>query len=79
MSKEAKDAEQLQEDKPKKGKKIEEVEFVKSKRRTSFDEYILINSIRPEIAAGFKVWLKGELFHTDGEWNKIFEDYKNRG
>lgn len=53
-------------------------DFVKSRRRTSLDEFALTKNIRPEIQAGFKAWLKGDNFHFDEEWNILFDNYTNR-
>lgn len=53
-------------------------DFVKSRRRTSLEEFALTQNIRPEIQAGFKAWLKGDNFHFDEEWDTLFESYTNR-
>lgn len=50
----------------------------KSRRRTSLNEFCIVNNIRPEVRAGFKVWLKGELFHFDDEWLELYNNYTNR-
>lgn len=50
----------------------------KSRKRTHLDEFSLVNNLRPEVKAGFKAWLNGENFHFDQEWEKLFEEYKNR-
>lgn len=52
--------------------------FVKSRRRTSLDEFAVVNQLRPEVKAGFKAWLKGQYFHFDEEWKTLFENYQNR-
>lgn len=52
--------------------------FVKSRKRTSLDEFAIIHNLRPEMKAGFKVWLKGKLFHFDDEWETLFKNYTNR-
>lgn len=52
--------------------------IVKSRKRVSLDEFAIVNGLRPEIKAGFKVWLKGQYFHFEDEWKKLFEDYNNR-
>lgn len=69
-----------------KGSSVKEVKEVKSKkrvvpksrRRTSLDEFAVVNNLRAEVKAGFKVWLEGNLFHFDDEWMQLFEDYQNR-
>lgn len=50
----------------------------KSRKRVSLDEYALVNNMRPEVKAGFGAWLKGDIFHFDEEWDKLFYEYKNR-
>lgn len=50
----------------------------KSRKRVSIDEYAIVNDLRPEVKAGFKAWLKGNIFHFDEEWDALFEQYKNR-
>lgn len=50
----------------------------KSRKRTSIDEFAIRNNLRPEVKAGFKAWLKGEYYHFDNEWQKLFEEYSNR-
>ena len=50
----------------------------KSRRKTSLDEFAIVNNIRPEVKAGFKSWLKGENFHFDSEWSELFKQYQNR-
>lgn len=52
--------------------------IVKSKRKTSLDEFALVKGLREEEKAGFKAWLKGEYFHFDKEWKELFIKYKNR-
>ena len=52
--------------------------IVKSRKRVSLDEFAIVNGLSPEIKAGFKVWLKGQYFHFEDEWKKLFEDYNNR-
>lgn len=52
--------------------------FVKSRKRTSLDEFAITHRLRPEMKAGFKVWLKGELHHFDDEWETLFKNYTNR-
>lgn len=51
---------------------------VKSRRKTSLSEFAMIKNLRPEVIAGFKVWLNGELFHFDAEWDELLEKYQNR-
>ena len=51
---------------------------VKSRKKTSLTEYALVNKLRPEILAGFKVWLGGTQFCFDNEWDKLFREYNNR-
>lgn len=50
----------------------------KSRKRTSLDEFAAVNNLRPEIKAGFKVWLQGENFHFENEWKELFEKYNHR-
>ena len=50
----------------------------KSRKRTSFEEFCVVNRIRPEIKAGFRIWLKGNYFHFDDEWARLYTQYKNR-
>lgn len=50
----------------------------KSRRKTSIEEFALTKNLRPEFVAGFKAWLKGQYFHFDEEWEKLYEEYKNR-
>ncbi len=52
--------------------------FVKSKRRMSLDEFAVVTNLRPETKAGFKVWLKGQLYHFEPEWCELYEKFKNR-
>lgn len=52
--------------------------FTKSRKRTSLAEFAFVNNIRPEVIAGFKVWLKGDLYHFDNEWEFLFKEYSNR-
>lgn len=52
--------------------------FVKSRKKTSLDEFAIVNNLRPEVKAGFKVWLDGKLYHFDDEWKKLFSEYMNR-
>lgn len=53
----------------------------KSKRKTPLKEFAFENDLRPEITAGFRVWLeqsgKSE-FHFDSEWTTLLDEYKNR-
>lgn len=51
---------------------------VKSRRRTSLSEFAAVKNLRPEITAGFKAWLKNDLFHFDEEWDELFNKYINR-
>lgn len=50
----------------------------KSRKRTSLDEFAAVNNLRPEVKAGFKVWLQGENFHFESEWKELFEKYIHR-
>lgn len=50
----------------------------KSRRKTSIEEFALTKNLRPEFVAGFKAWLNGQYFHFDEEWEKLYENYKNR-
>ena len=52
--------------------------IVKSRKRTSLDEFAHRIHLRPEIKAGFKAWLKGQYFAFDNEWEQLYNDYKNR-
>lgn len=52
--------------------------FSKSRKRTSLDEFSIVNNLRPEVKAGFKAWLEGKYFHFDNEWKNLFEEYSNR-
>lgn len=56
----------------------EKIPFEKSRKRTSLEEFAKVNKLRSEIKAGFKVWLKGQYYHFDDEWKRLFEEYKNR-
>ena len=51
---------------------------VKSRKKTSLKEFALNKHLRPEIKAGFRVWLKGDEFHFDDEWEKLFYEYNHR-
>lgn len=52
----------------------------KSRRRTSLDEFAIVNELRPEYKAGFAAWLRehGGNFHFDDEWNELYKQYTNR-
>lgn len=50
----------------------------KSRRRTSLDEFAITKGLRPEVKAGLKTYLKGETFHFDEDWDKIYNEYRNR-
>ena len=50
----------------------------KSQQKTSFEEFCIVNRIRPEVRAGFKVWLKGKFHHFDEDWARIFYQYLTR-
>lgn len=52
--------------------------YTKSRKRTSLQEFAFVNNLRPEILAGFKAWLNGDLFHFEDEWKKLFNKYQNR-
>lgn len=52
--------------------------IVKSRKRTSFEEFCVVNHMRPEMKAGFKIWLKGQFFHFDDEWKELYNTYLNR-
>ena len=52
--------------------------IVKSRKRTSLDEFAHRMHMRPEIKAGFKAWLRGQHFAFDNEWEQLFNDYNNR-
>ena len=52
--------------------------IVKSRKRTSLDEFAHRIHLRPEIKAGFKAWLKGTYFAFDNEWEQLYYDYTNR-
>lgn len=51
---------------------------IKSRRRTSFKEFTLKKELRPEVIAGFRVWLKGTMFLFDDEWEQKYNEYCNR-
>lgn len=50
----------------------------KSRKRTSLDEFAIVNNLRPEVKAGFKAWLNGDYYHFDDEWKELFENYNRR-
>lgn len=50
----------------------------KSRRKTSLDEFSLRKSLRPEVKAGFRVWLRGDEHHFDNEWEDLFKTYMSR-
>ena len=52
--------------------------IVKSRARTSFKEFALKKDLRPEVQAGFKAWLRGDMFFFDNEWEQKFNEYFNR-
>lgn len=52
--------------------------IVKSRKRTSLDEFAHRARIRPEIKAGFKAWLRGKYFAFDDEWEQLLNNYGNR-
>lgn len=52
--------------------------IVKSRKRTSLDEFAHKTRMRPEIKAGFKAWMRGQHFAFDNEWEQLFNDYNNR-
>lgn len=51
---------------------------VKSRKKTSLKEFALTKRLRPEIKAGFKVWLRGDEFHFDKDWERLFYEYNHR-
>lgn len=51
---------------------------VKSRKRTSLEEFAHRKHMRPEIKAGFKVWLHGQNFAFDNEWEQLYINYNNR-
>ena len=51
---------------------------VKSRKKTSLTEFALVKKLRPEILAGFKVWLGDKRFCFDEEWDDLFNKYVNR-
>ena len=55
-----------------------EATIEKSRARVSFEEFNLTSGLRPEFSAGFKAWLKEDLFHFDEEWEELLTQYKNR-
>lgn len=63
---------------PDSSKKPKKFIFSKSRRKTSLEEFSLVNNLRPEVKAGFRAWLKGQYFHFDDEWNELYKKYKNR-
>lgn len=52
--------------------------IVKSRKKTSLAEFALRKNMRREVLAGFKVWLHGDKFFFDDEWNRKFQEYINR-
>jgi len=52
--------------------------FQKSRRRTPLREFIVLHHIRPEVAAGFRVWLQGDDYHFDDEWDTLLQSYLSR-
>lgn len=58
--------------------KSNQPQIVKSRRKTSLDEFAQSSNLRPEIKAGFKAWLRGKIFQFDEDWITLFEQYKNR-
>lgn len=52
--------------------------FKKSRKRTSLNEFSIVNNLRPEVKAGFKDWLNGDEYHFDNEWKTLYEKYVNR-
>ena len=52
--------------------------IVKSRKRTSLDEFAHRVHLRPEIRAGFRAWLNGRYFAFDNEWEQLYTDYTNR-
>lgn len=52
--------------------------FIKSRQRTSFKEFVIKKKLRPEIRAGFQVWLHGQMHFFDNEWEQKFNEYTNR-
>lgn len=52
--------------------------IVKSRKRTSLDEFAHRTRMRPEIKAGFRAWMRGQHFAFDNEWEQLFIDYNNR-
>lgn len=52
--------------------------IVKSRKRTSLDEFAHRTRMRPEIKAGFRAWMRGQHFAFDNEWEQLFNDYNNR-
>lgn len=57
-----------------------ELSVSKSRRKTSLDEFALVNNLRPEHKAGFAAWLKnhGGNFHFNDEWDDLYIQYTNR-
>lgn len=60
------------------GNKLMTNGVVKSRRKTSLKEFSINKSLRPEVVAGFKVWLGGSNFHFDDEWEKLLYEYNHR-
>lgn len=52
--------------------------IVKSRKRTSLDEFAHRTRMRPEIKAGFRAWMRGQHFAFDNEWQQLFNEYNNR-
>ena len=53
-------------------------EIKKSARRMPLQEFVGSRSLRPEVAAGFRAWLNGDLHHSEEDWEALFEEYTNR-
>ena len=60
------------------GNKLMTNGIVKSRKKTSLKEFSLNKHLRPEVLAGFKVWLGESYFHFDDEWDKLYYDYTHR-
>ncbi|MCW6701378.1 hypothetical protein NH288_04680 [Anaerococcus sp. NML200537] len=59
---------------PSKAKKEVNPEPKKSERLVSFREYFLGKNVRDEIKAAIKVRLKGKLYMTNEEWDKVLKE-----
>lgn len=57
-----------------KPKKKQVKEPVKSERLISFKEYFIGKNVRSETKAAIKIRLKGDLYKSKEEWDKILKE-----